>query len=159
MACCTADVNTVNMPSLSQQDGVTGWPLCLTSRKNHMRSGVMLLPPHSCHRLLSAGDKLSDDHKVMADLRTLSVPAVQAPPQKPVVLVVSGPSGVGKDAIVNHLRSMQPDLHFVVTATSRCAIMCTAHCALRINLLDFCCQCTLPAAALARGAHPMMIQA
>lgn len=48
--------------------------------------------------------------------------AAQAPQQQPIVLVVSGPSGVGKDAVVNHLRQLRPDLHFVVTATSRCAL-------------------------------------
>lgn len=37
----------------------------------------------------------------------------------PVVIVISGPSGVGKDAVIQALEQAQPGLHFVVTATSR----------------------------------------
>lgn len=44
---------------------------------------------------------------------------VQVPPSPPLVLVVSGPSGVGKDAVIRRLQSKRPDIHFVVTATSR----------------------------------------
>ena len=36
-----------------------------------------------------------------------------------VVLVISGPSGVGKDAVIARLRERRPELHFVVTATTR----------------------------------------
>lgn len=36
-----------------------------------------------------------------------------------VVVVISGPSGVGKDAVIARLRERRPELHFVVTATSR----------------------------------------
>lgn len=49
--------------------------------------------------------------------------AVQVAAQSAVVLVVSGPSGVGKDAVVARLRELRPGLHFVVTATSRCALL------------------------------------
>ncbi|KAK9812290.1 hypothetical protein WJX73_010099 [Symbiochloris irregularis] len=41
------------------------------------------------------------------------------PAAPPVVVVISGPSGVGKDAVVHALKQARPDLHFVVTATSR----------------------------------------
>jgi guanylate kinase len=41
------------------------------------------------------------------------------PPPLPVVLVISGPSGVGKDAVIRKLQEKRPDLYFVVTATSR----------------------------------------
>eukprot|EP00892_Ulva_mutabilis_P011954 jgi/Ulvmu1/9130/UM005_0226.1 len=41
------------------------------------------------------------------------------PPPKPVTLVISGPSGVGKDYLVTKLQERRPDLHFVVTATTR----------------------------------------
>lgn len=34
-------------------------------------------------------------------------------------MVISGPSGVGKDAVIRRLQEIRPDLHFVVTATSR----------------------------------------
>lgn len=46
---------------------------------------------------------------------------MQVPEAQPVVLVVSGPSGVGKDSVVEKLREIRPDMHFVVTATSRYA--------------------------------------
>ncbi|KAG2435251.1 hypothetical protein HXX76_007329 [Chlamydomonas incerta] len=42
-----------------------------------------------------------------------------APPSRPVVIVISGPSGVGKDAVLNRLKEQREDLYFVVTATSR----------------------------------------
>jgi guanylate kinase len=41
------------------------------------------------------------------------------PPTQPLVVVVSGPSGVGKDAVIRRLQEKRHDLHFVVTATSR----------------------------------------
>jgi len=37
----------------------------------------------------------------------------------PVVLVLSGPSGAGKDAIIKQFLREDPSFHFVVTATSR----------------------------------------
>jgi hypothetical protein len=47
---------------------------------------------------------------------------MQLPPPPPVVIVISGPSGVGKDAVIKALQESRPDLHFVITATSRCAL-------------------------------------
>ncbi len=47
---------------------------------------------------------------------------VQIPNVEPVKLIISGPSGVGKDAVVKALQAARPDLHFVITATSRCAV-------------------------------------
>jgi guanylate kinase len=41
------------------------------------------------------------------------------PQSRPIVLVVSGPSGVGKDSVLNRLREKRDDLYSVVTATSR----------------------------------------
>ncbi|XP_004297022.1 PREDICTED: LOW QUALITY PROTEIN: guanylate kinase-like [Fragaria vesca subsp. vesca] len=41
------------------------------------------------------------------------------PPPSPLIIVISGPSGVGKDAVIKKLRDVNPNLHFVVTATSR----------------------------------------
>ncbi|MCO5612460.1 hypothetical protein L7F22_066727 [Adiantum nelumboides] len=43
----------------------------------------------------------------------------QAPAPKPLVLVISGPSGVGKDAVINRLKKVRDEIHFVVTATTR----------------------------------------
>ncbi|KAL8490732.1 hypothetical protein ACS0TY_022649 [Phlomoides rotata] len=41
------------------------------------------------------------------------------PNPNPLIIVISGPSGVGKDAVIKGLRDVRQDLHFVVTATSR----------------------------------------
>ncbi|KAL3812724.1 hypothetical protein ACJIZ3_013992 [Penstemon smallii] len=41
------------------------------------------------------------------------------PNPNPLIIVISGPSGVGKDAVIKSLREVREDLHFVVTATSR----------------------------------------
>jgi len=38
---------------------------------------------------------------------------------QPLLIVLSGPSGVGKDAVLRELKKRRDDLHFVVTATSR----------------------------------------
>ena len=46
-------------------------------------------------------------------------PYTQAPPPAPSVFVISGPSGVGKDAVIKRLQELRPELHMVVTATSR----------------------------------------
>lgn len=37
----------------------------------------------------------------------------------PLMVVISGPSGVGKDAVLAGLRAAHPDAHFAVTATTR----------------------------------------
>ncbi|KAK6255040.1 hypothetical protein SCA6_016345 [Theobroma cacao] len=41
------------------------------------------------------------------------------PTPNPLIIVISGPSGVGKDAVIKRLREVRENLHFVVTATSR----------------------------------------
>ena len=40
-------------------------------------------------------------------------------PLTPLLIVISGPSGIGKDAVVQALRKENPNTHFVVTMTSR----------------------------------------
>ncbi|KAF5181586.1 Guanylate kinase-like, partial [Thalictrum thalictroides] len=42
-----------------------------------------------------------------------------SPSPKPLIIVISGPSGVGKDAVIKRLREVREGIHFVVTATSR----------------------------------------
>lgn len=39
--------------------------------------------------------------------------------RKPRMFVISGPSGVGKDSVIEGLRAAYPDIHFAVTATTR----------------------------------------
>lgn len=41
------------------------------------------------------------------------------PNPNPLIIVISGPSGVGKDAVIKRLREVRENIHFVVTATSR----------------------------------------
>uniref|UniRef100_A0A5B7AUA0 guanylate kinase n=1 Tax=Davidia involucrata TaxID=16924 RepID=A0A5B7AUA0_DAVIN len=41
------------------------------------------------------------------------------PNPNPLIIVMSGPSGVGKDAVIKRLREVREGIHFVVTATSR----------------------------------------
>ncbi|KAK7359700.1 hypothetical protein VNO77_01663 [Canavalia gladiata] len=48
-----------------------------------------------------------------------SEPLSPIPNPNPLILVISGPSGVGKDALISRLRHSRPALHFVVTATTR----------------------------------------
>lgn len=39
--------------------------------------------------------------------------------QQPLLIVIAGPSGVGKDAVIKGMKARQIDFHFVVTATTR----------------------------------------
>lgn len=41
------------------------------------------------------------------------------PPEYPVLVVISGPSGVGKDTVVRKILQKREDFHFVITATDR----------------------------------------
>ncbi len=40
-------------------------------------------------------------------------------PSNPLLIVISGPSGIGKDAVVGLLRRTNADMHFVITMNSR----------------------------------------
>ncbi|KAJ4969648.1 hypothetical protein NE237_002747 [Protea cynaroides] len=42
-----------------------------------------------------------------------------SPSPNPLIIVISGPSGVGKDAVIKGLQEVRKGIHFVVTATSR----------------------------------------
>ncbi len=48
--------------------------------------------------------------ELIDELRSLS---------KPRLIVISGPSGVGKDTVIEHMRLAHPDFVFAVTATTR----------------------------------------
>lgn len=50
------------------------------------------------------------------DLRSLSFDLLQP---RPLLIVISGTSGVGKDAVIKALKMRNLPLHFVITATSR----------------------------------------
>jgi len=39
--------------------------------------------------------------------------------QEPLLIVIAGPSGVGKDAVIKGMKERQQEFHFVVTATTR----------------------------------------
>jgi guanylate kinase len=58
-----------------------------------------------------AGDHLGEDaDDLIGDLRAL---------RRPRVFIISGPSGVGKDAVIEQLRERFPEAFFAVTATTR----------------------------------------
>jgi guanylate kinase len=58
-----------------------------------------------------SGDRPGEDaDDVIGDLRAL---------RRPRVFIISGPSGVGKDAVIEQLRGHFPDAFFAVTATTR----------------------------------------
>ena len=41
------------------------------------------------------------------------------PPESPLLIVLSGPSGVGKDAVLNRMRELDSPLEYVTTVTTR----------------------------------------
>ena len=51
--------------------------------------------------------------------QAVSDKAGEGPPPHPLLVVISGPSGVGKDAAIAELKSRDKPWHFVVTATTR----------------------------------------
>ncbi|GAB4433252.1 MAG: guanylate kinase [Chloroflexi bacterium OHK40] len=46
-------------------------------------------------------------------------PLLEGKPPEPLLVVISGPSGVGKDSVLTRMRELAFPFHFVVTATSR----------------------------------------
>lgn len=63
-----------------------------------------LLSDETVTSLIAEGDP------ILADLRTT---------QTPRVFIISGPSGVGKDSVIERLQERIPDAQYVVTATTR----------------------------------------
>lgn len=45
--------------------------------------------------------------------------SIQLPPRPPILVVVSGPSGVGKDAALKRMRELNHEFYFLVTNTTR----------------------------------------
>ncbi|HEX9897536.1 MAG TPA: guanylate kinase [Dehalococcoidales bacterium] len=41
------------------------------------------------------------------------------PPQPPLFIILSGPSGVGKDAVLTRLKTTEPQMRFIITMTTR----------------------------------------
>ena len=73
------------------------------------RTGIGLRQDWPVTRQL--GDHLGESaDDFIGDLRAL---------RRPRVFIISGPSGVGKDAIIERLRERYPDAFFAVTATTR----------------------------------------
>jgi guanylate kinase len=52
-------------------------------------------------------------------METLNSPDPYNPARAPLLIVISGPSGVGKDSVVQRLKERDYPFHFVVTATTR----------------------------------------
>ena len=59
----------------------------------------------------AAGDHLGEDaDHLLSSLRSV---------RQPRIFVISGPSGVGKDTVIELMRPLYPDAYFAVTATTR----------------------------------------
>ncbi|MCX6070515.1 MAG: guanylate kinase [Chloroflexi bacterium] len=52
------------------------------------------------------------------EVRIVTPPIVQ-PPRSPLLIVISGPSGAGKDSVLQRMKERGLPFHFVVTATTR----------------------------------------
>ena len=73
------------------------------------RTGLGSRPEWTSARQM--GEHLGENaDDLIGDLRSL---------WRPRVFIISGPSGVGKDAIIERLRERYPDAFFAVTATTR----------------------------------------
>lgn len=98
---------------------------CPAVKRATVRCASPLGDPASTIHLSTAArpDKVFDKAALLDELeQALGGPldrSPQVPPPKPLVVVISGPSGVGKDAVIKKLQRVRGDLAFVVTATTR----------------------------------------
>eukprot|EP00879_Flechtneria_rotunda_P028922 GHRR01031161.1.p1 GENE.GHRR01031161.1~~GHRR01031161.1.p1 ORF type:complete len:206 (+),score=42.63 GHRR01031161.1:79-696(+) len=96
-------------------------------------SGATDRSPTACHSMQStagpgqqSGTQTTPGHEVVGSMNFLEQAGIgplsqepMVPAPAPRVIVISGPSGVGKDAVIKRLQERCSDLYFVVTATSR----------------------------------------
>lgn len=85
-----------------EREGRVAGPIQTEETWNHDLGRAM--PVADDRGLNAQADELIDE------LRSLS---------KPRLIVISGPSGVGKDTVIEHMRLAHPDFVFAVTATTR----------------------------------------
>ncbi|ONK55465.1 uncharacterized protein A4U43_UnF2890 [Asparagus officinalis] len=85
---------------------------CRTEDAARRRQPFAPLPP-------SNGDKAELFRGLEAAIGSTFGSDPLAPPPNPLIIVISGPSGVGKDAVIKRLQEVRGGIHFVVTATSR----------------------------------------
>ena len=72
---------------------------------------------HASSSSASASSPSTDASPSARELSQAIIRRIFAP--DPLVIVISGPSGVGKDETINHMQARGRDFHFVVTATTR----------------------------------------
>lgn len=79
----------------------------------------MSRPPSVPIPSVDKADRLELIRALETSLGSAFSPEPITPSPGPLIVVISGPSGVGKDAVIKRLREVRQNLHFVVTATSR----------------------------------------
>jgi len=78
--------------------------------------------PHILRIVLSLEEVFLDEQNLPLSCRAQETAALLQPylNPSPLVVVISGPSGVGKDSVVKRMREVGASFHFVVTVTDRC---------------------------------------
>ncbi|KAJ8767536.1 hypothetical protein K2173_017605 [Erythroxylum novogranatense] len=106
--------------------------------KHHKKSDLKFLSQPTHQRFFASYSKMADTQKPKSPIPLLDKASKAellrafesslgsafattpiCPQPNPLIVVISGPSGVGKDALIGKLREARKNLHFVVTATSR----------------------------------------